>query len=309
MLKIILDTDMGVDCDDAVALGLLLKAEKKKKLDLIAVTASTTREGATATIKAICDYYGKGEIPVGRLLSPVLDCDKMNRYAKKCKEKYGTEDSDECAVKVLRKAIASCDDKVTLIAVGPLTNVAQLLQSRADEFSSLDGKALVKQKVEKLLIMGGSFSFNNDMIGKSASHRMVEWNILQDIGSAIYVADNFPVESVWVPWEAGFKVFTNMGAGDNPVWFCMYSFAEAHNFSEDNVMENGNIHRYSWDPITAMLSYQDLSEYFDLSPLGKIRVNESGFTEWSEGDGKARFLIVKGGFDKLGKLIDAQMAE
>ena len=32
MLKVILDTDMGVDCDDAVALAVLLKAEKKKKV-------------------------------------------------------------------------------------------------------------------------------------------------------------------------------------------------------------------------------------------------------------------------------------
>ncbi len=309
MLKIILDTDMGVDCDDAVALGLLLNAERKKRLELIAITASTTREGATGTAKAICDYYGAGEKPMGRLISPVLKCDEMNRYAKKCKDKYGTTDSNECAVKVLRKAIATCDGKVTIVAVGPLTNIAQLLQSSADEYSSLDGKALVKKKVEKVLIMGGSFSFNNDMIGRSASHRMAEWNVLQDIGSAIYVTDNLPVETVWVPWEAGYKVFTNLGVDDNPVWFCMYTFAEALKFSEDNVTENGNIHRYSWDPITAMFSYEDLSEYFDLSPFGTIRVSEKGYTEWREGEGNARFLIVKGGFEKLGKLIDAQMAE
>ena len=203
MKKIIFDTDMGVDCDDAVALGLLVRAEKKKILELIAITASTTREGATGTIKAICDYYGVEEKPIGKLISPVLECDAMNRYAKKCKDKYGTVDSKESAVKVLRKALAETDSKVTIIAVGPLTNIAQLLQSKADEFSSLDGKALVQQKAEKLLIMGGSFPFNNDAIGKKSGEKMSEWNILQDVGSATYVAANLPIESGWVPWEAG----------------------------------------------------------------------------------------------------------
>lgn len=53
MKKFILDTDMGVDCDDAVALALLINYKKAGACDILGVTASSTREGATATIRTI----------------------------------------------------------------------------------------------------------------------------------------------------------------------------------------------------------------------------------------------------------------
>ena len=55
MKKFILDTDMGVDCDDAVALALLINYKKAGACDILGVTASSTREGATATIRTICE--------------------------------------------------------------------------------------------------------------------------------------------------------------------------------------------------------------------------------------------------------------
>ena len=55
--KIVLDTDIGIDCDDAVALALLLEKHVKKECELILVTTCSTRDGATETVKAICNYY------------------------------------------------------------------------------------------------------------------------------------------------------------------------------------------------------------------------------------------------------------
>ena len=53
--KIILDTDMGVDCDDAAALAILLNKQSIGEIEILCVTASSTREGATGTIRAIAD--------------------------------------------------------------------------------------------------------------------------------------------------------------------------------------------------------------------------------------------------------------
>ena len=44
--KIILDTDMGVDCDDAVALAILLNKHIAGEIEIGCITASSTREGA-----------------------------------------------------------------------------------------------------------------------------------------------------------------------------------------------------------------------------------------------------------------------
>ena len=53
--QLIFDTDIGMDCDDAAALGILLNAHKRGECEILAITASTGRECATATVKAICN--------------------------------------------------------------------------------------------------------------------------------------------------------------------------------------------------------------------------------------------------------------
>ena len=136
--QIIFDTDIGMDCDDAAALGILLNAHKRGECEILAITASTGREGATATVNAICDYYGVNGIPVGRMKRMLL-CDGVNNYARAVMEKYGTEDVETDAVPLLRKTLAEAAGKVSVIAVGPLSNLEELLKSKADEFSPLCG--------------------------------------------------------------------------------------------------------------------------------------------------------------------------
>ena len=46
---------------------------------------------------------------------------------------------------------------MTLISVGFLDNLAALLNSTADAYSSLSGRDLVKQKVKELVIVGGMY--------------------------------------------------------------------------------------------------------------------------------------------------------
>ena len=45
MKKIILDTDIGIDCDDAAAIGMLLQLEEEGKCFVEGITTCTTREG------------------------------------------------------------------------------------------------------------------------------------------------------------------------------------------------------------------------------------------------------------------------
>src|SRR4030095_12947665 len=55
------------------------------------------------------------------------------------------------ATETYRKALASQPDRsVTIITVGFLTNLADLLRSSPDEYSKLKGKELVNKKVKQL---------------------------------------------------------------------------------------------------------------------------------------------------------------
>lgn len=303
MKRILLDTDMGVDCDDAVALALTLKAENAGLAELVGVTASTTRRGAVATVNAICRYYGKLK-PVG-VAARKIPCDDLNAYASVCADKFGESDTAEPAVKLMRRLLAGSNGKVTLVAIGPLLNVADLLRSGADEYSPLSGEELVEEKVDEVFIMGGSFAANNAAAGGKSVSVCAEWNIVQDVESAQYVVKTLRRPVVFVPHEAGEFVFTRKGEGDNPVWYAMQKFAE-HNGDD----MSRPVRRYSWDPITCMSVVYDLSRWFALSPYGKVTVTDEGVTEFAEGEGNARFLMLRGGADvyaSLGEYIDELM--
>ncbi len=64
MKKIILDTDIGFDCDDAGALALLHRLCDREEAELLAVTACYDSPYVAGCIDAINRYY-KRTVPVG----------------------------------------------------------------------------------------------------------------------------------------------------------------------------------------------------------------------------------------------------
>lgn len=291
--QIIFDTDIGMDCDDAAALGILLNAHKRGECEILAITASTGRDGATATVNAICDYYGVNGIPVGRM-KRMLQCDGVNNYARAVMEKYGTEDVETDAVPLLRKTLAEAAKKVSVIAVGPLSNLEELLKSKADEFSPLCGADLVKQKVDKLYVMIGSFPQN------FGGKRFREWNLLQDVPAARYVIENWGTKKVYLPHEIGAAVFTEMGQNENPVWYSMKNFAIAN----DVDISNG-YRRESWDPVTCMIALNENNPLFIYSPEGTVTVDGDCVTLFEEKTGGLdKYLSVNSDLKGIEKLLN-----
>ncbi len=291
--QIIFDTDIGMDCDDAAALGILLNAHKRGECEILAITASTGRDGATATVNAICDYYGVNGIPVGRM-KRMLQCDGVNNYARAVMEKYGTEDVETDAVPLLRKTLAEAAGKVSVIAVGPLSNLEELLKSKADEFSPLCGADLVKQKVDKLYVMIGSFPQN------FGGKRFREWNLLQDVPAARYVIENWGTKKVYLPHEIGAAVFTEMGQNENPVWYSMKNFAIANGVDISN-----GYRRESWDPVTCMIALNENNPLFIYSPEGTVTVDGDCVTLFEEKTGGLdKYLSVNSDLKGIEKLLN-----
>lgn len=291
--QIIFDTDIGMDCDDAAALGILLNAHKRGECEILAITASTGRDGATATVNAICDYYGVNGIPVGRM-KRMLQCDGVNNYARAVMEKYGTEDVETDAVPLLRKTLAGAAGKVSVIAVGPLSNLEELLKSKADEFSPLCGAELVKQKVDKLYVMIGSIPQN------FGGKRFREWNLLQDVPAARYVIENWGTKKVYLPHEIGAAVFTEMGQNENPVWYSMKNFAIANGVDISN-----GYRRESWDPVTCMIALNENNPLFIYSPEGTVTVDGNCVTLFEEKTGGLdKYLSVNSDLKGIEKLLN-----
>ncbi|MBQ7715692.1 MAG: nucleoside hydrolase [Clostridia bacterium] len=123
-IPVILDTDIGSDIDDTWALAMLLRSPE---LDLkyIITSEDNTVHKAKLTAK-ICAETGHGDVPIGIGFKTIKD-EGINPQA----AWVGDYELSDYPGKIYEDGIAgfietvmACDEKVTVLAVGPLQNIA-----------------------------------------------------------------------------------------------------------------------------------------------------------------------------------------
>lgn len=297
MIDLLLDTDIGIDCDDAMAIALALSLEKRGMARLVGVSTCTTRPGASAAVRAIARSYGE-QIATSVCGSPPLECDAVDVYAAGLRDRFGERDEGEESVRFLRRKLAGARRPLTLVAIGPLTVIAGLLESGPDDLSPFGGRDLVAASVSTLYVMAGNFVHLEKRYGTRYRHT-AEWNVYQDIAAAQLVAERFPVPVVFCPYEAGVDVLTGQYFGaETPVGMAIRLF-----YANDPDSFPGLYARSSWDPITvAVAAGVDL---FDFSPPGKVVVETDGRTDFRPGEGNHRYLIEKNPSEHTAAVLNA----
>jgi purine nucleosidase len=169
--KVIIDTDIGDDIDDAFALALALRSPE---LQIIGVT---TTFGDTETRAKLLDRFlaevGRPEIPVAAG-TPSLPKGTFTqrRYAE---GGHNAKSSHPDAVAFILEQIRRYPGQITLIAIGPLMNVG----------AAIDKDVATFRKLKRVIMMGGSIKRGYGDIGYGPPHEpQPEWNILNDIPSA-----------------------------------------------------------------------------------------------------------------------------
>jgi inosine-uridine nucleoside N-ribohydrolase len=169
--KVIIDTDIGDDIDDAFALALALRSPE---LEILGVTTNFGDTEARARIvDRLLGEAGHPEISVvAGATTPAKT--KMNQ------QRYGegghfAKASHPDAVTFLLEQIRQHPGEITLIAIGPLMNVG----------AAIDQDAATFRKLERVVLMGGSVRRGYGDLGYTPPHGSdPEWNILNDIPSA-----------------------------------------------------------------------------------------------------------------------------
>jgi inosine-uridine nucleoside N-ribohydrolase len=169
--KIIIDTDIGDDIDDAFALALALRSPE---LEILGVT---TTFGDTNTRAKIVDRFlgevGRPEIPVAAGV-PTASKSQLtqHRYAE---GGHFAKASHPDAVTFLLDQIRRYPGEITLVAIGPLMNVG----------AAIDRDPTTFRQLKHVVLMGGCIERGYGDLGYSAAHGPdAEWNILNDIPSA-----------------------------------------------------------------------------------------------------------------------------
>ena len=196
--NLIFDTDMGNDIDDALALALIHSLQNRGECKLLALTISKDHPETVPYVDAINTFYGRADIPLGIVKDGATP--EKSRFTHIVLETvdgdYGYPHSAVLgeptpdAVSLLRKTLADQPDgSVVVVAVGFSTNLKRLLDSSGDEHSSLAGVDLVRTKVQFLSIMAGAFA-----LIRGNTH--LEYNIVNDIAAAQFVAEHWPTRVV-----------------------------------------------------------------------------------------------------------------
>jgi len=169
--KIIIDTDIGDDVDDAFALALALRSPELEILGVI------TNFGDTETRAKIADRLlaeaGRPDIPVA-VGTPTVTKNPMTqrRYAE---GGHVAKSSHPPAVDFLLEQIRRYPGQITLIAIGPLMNVG----------ATIDKDPATFRKLKRVVLMGGSVKRGyGDMGYTTPRGPEPEWNIINDIPSA-----------------------------------------------------------------------------------------------------------------------------
>lgn len=174
--KVIIDTDIGIDVDDAFAVALALCSPE---LDILGFTAAS---GDTAARVKIIDRMlgesGLQSIPV-TAGPPTTSPDRSSPTTLiGLQKRYGeswppVQTSRPSAVDFILEQIRRYPGQVTLVAIGPLSNIAAAMDKDIASF----------RKVKRVVVMGGWIRTLQTQLGEKADPAP-EYNIRIDIPAA-----------------------------------------------------------------------------------------------------------------------------
>lgn len=276
-VKIIFDTDITGDVDDVLALAMCHVLADRGACELLGVTISKDNPLTAAFVDAQNTFYGRPGLPVGVTRDPASQKRDSKYLPLVSSEAYphdlSSNDEAREAVDLLRELLAKADDgSVSLISVGIASNMANLLKSKGDVHSPLDGPDLIRKKVRLLSIMAGAFTFTNE------TNYHLEANVINGIPFMKIVADQWPEEVpvVWSGYEIGAALpFPRRSIAED------LNYLPHHLVKEAYLLHSGPEHdRPCWDQSSVLYAIFPGRAYFGLSSRGRVSVADDGFTRF-----------------------------
>jgi len=295
-VAVIFDTDMGPDYDDVGALTLLHAMADSGEVKILATLSSNMYDKSVPCIEIINTYFGRPDIPLGAPRTGVNFTDSVrfgvgNYWPEVLPQRYphkiqSAKDAPD-AVSVYRQVLSSQpDSSVRIISTGFFTNLAALLQSKPDEYSNLDGTALVKKKVSRLISMAGSFPQGR------------EFNVCSDSAASVIVFTQWPTPITLSGFEIGNVILTGKQIVASDITNSPVKDVFTMGLKVD---VNG---RSSWDETAALVGARGCRDYFGVVK-GRMVVAPSGDNSWvDDPNGTMEHLVWKMPKEEITRIIE-----
>ncbi|MCH9632254.1 MAG: Pyrimidine-specific ribonucleoside hydrolase RihA [Chlamydiae bacterium] len=282
--RVIVDTDC--DMDDMMAILFLLK---RKNVKLLAVTTTgtgmTTWKHTAPNILSLLKLAHHPRIPVAygakKSLSPYSSF--PSSWRKGIDDIYDipmpksrVKPSKLSSWELLAKTVHMSDEKVTLLCLAPMTNIALALKNDPS----------IKENIERIIISGGAIKANGNIVGKvkGVTNHCAEYNVFLDAKAAqTVISSGIPI--TLVPLDSTEKA---------PISKNFYeAFANTKRNSSANfvfevikpfVKAQPKTSVYLWDPVAAaVLSDPEIGSYEKMNIVVSQKDGECyGCTERSE---------------------------
>ena len=304
-VRIVFDTDMANDCDDAGALAVLHALADLGEAEILAVVTNRKdpSNASAAAVAAINAWYGRPMIPIGTDKDGAKSGGKTpSSYAPALRDEFPhnarPDDQMPDAVTVYRRVLAQAPDhSVVICSVGALSNLEDLVNSTGDQHSALTGRELIALKVRQTVIMGGGFP-------RTAAP---ETNIKLDPAAAVTVVNQWPGMILWQGFEVGAAI--NVGAElrgvprDNPVRRAY----ELRPFRGGSALDHGKPAHDLASVLVAVRGPQP--DLWAVVSKGRVTADSEGHTEWKRDWAKRHsYLRIKPHQRVLEKIIGGLLA-
>jgi len=255
MRNVILGTDWWTDCDDIAAVRIACRMYQKGVWNLRGISIDACMPYSAASLDAFVHAEGL-QIPIA-IDKDATDFGGRPSYQKALAAtglaRIKNEDC-ETPVSMYRRILAECPNgSVELMEIGFPQVLAALLTSAADEYSELDGRELIRQKVSRLWIMAGQWAngrehnfCNTRRASEAAAKLCAEWNtdivfLGYEVGVSVitHPAVVFDKNGEIAPDYAAIRIPSDADKDLLYLAFCRHGSA------------NG---RCSWDPMLVLLA-------------------------------------------------------
>ncbi len=281
-VRLILDTDIGNDIDDALALSLIHALENRAEVKLLAVTISKDNPYCAPYVDLVNTFYGRPDIPIGVVRhgktpepSPMIEIPATRREASGnflYPHKLVSGSAAPEAVKLLTRVLNDQPDgSVTVAQIGFSTNLARLVQSPG-------GLELVRRKIKLLYLMAGNFAKAEP-----------EYNIYTDPESANVLLHHWPTPMIFSGFEVGLAVKFPYRALD-----ANFRYAAHHPIVDafKTFVPKPEDHP-AWDPTAVLEAIRPDDGYFALSPPGRVSLGPRNVTVFApDPQGRCRYMSV-----------------
>jgi hypothetical protein len=235
--KFILGTDWWTDCDDAVALRLLVGAHLQKKIEILGIVINAAMEYSVASLDGFLRLEGCDDIDIA-IDRAATDFGGRPPYQERLvpsAKRYFRNDDAEDAVRAYRRILANADGPVEIIEIGFPSAIADALASGGDDLSEKVGVELFCEKVSHVWVMAGKWDKDGERENNFARNNRAR------VGASRFL-ELCPTEITFLGWEVGADVYTggNLSHDDH-----------LHLALKDHGSASG---RSSWDPMLAEMA-------------------------------------------------------